>query len=128
MSNIYKYLILSSLSVFTLTACHSDPQPKKYYIVIYQDVKELTSERYSPKVDLDSVEVLTDSMAYWKGIYSVAGSLITEKKVKEIGTPRFYRFRDFDVWDENKVSILPAIPASIKEKGQAFIQQKVAEN
>lgn len=126
MKKYHTYIWVILILVLAAPACKQEPGPKKYYIVIERDAQELASDRYKPEIQIDSIEVENDSVAYWKGIYSFVAGLVTEKKLKGQGYQPSFKYKDFDVLDENRASILSGISPSLKEKADAFTREKLA--
>jgi hypothetical protein len=106
-----------------LVSCKSAPKNKKYYIVIKQKERDIVSGYYSPSVKIDSIEVETDSIAYWKGIFAYGGGLRAGKLLKEKGYDLPTVTENFDVLNSEKISILPFISETNKKTAMDFLNK-----
>lgn len=111
-----------ALTVLSINACK--PELKKQYIVRHLQVRSLNSDTYHNEVKLDSIEVESDSAAYWQGVISFTANKQAEKLLRNKGVKNLPTLiYEFDVLNERYGSIRGKITHEQRMKANQFIKE-----
>jgi len=95
---------------------------KKYTVVLKRKEQSLVSGDYENRTKEEVITVANDSLAFWKGVTAYTAELMAQKSLRQAGVKNLpYETNEFDVLDENGLSIFGSLSESNKQKALEFI-------